>query len=142
MILKNWICENLFKNLNVLSNFTYGRLLIGKPSRGALREGFLGALGRPRGAPGTLLGRSWGALGALLGALGRSWSALGMLLGRSWGALGCSWGTWGALGALWGGLGALRGLFWHALGGLLGCSWGALGTSWGHLGAPKTQVIY
>ena len=63
----------------------------------------------------ALLGRSWGALGALLALLGRSWDALG----RSWGALGTlgallgrSWRSWVALGALLA---------------LLGRSWGALG---------------
>ena len=47
------------------------------------------------GALGALLGRSWGALGALLDALGRSQSALGVLWGRSWSDLGAIMSTLG-----------------------------------------------
>ena len=51
----------------------------------------LGALGVSWGARGTLVGHSWGALGALEALLG----ALGALLGRSWDVFERSWVIFG-----------------------------------------------
>ena len=72
-----------------------------------------------------------------------------MLLGRAWGALGALWVRsgallrcyWGALGALWGVLGALLGRSWGALG-VLGRSWGALGVLWGRLGVLLGRFLF
>ena len=49
------------------------------------------------------------SLGALLGALGRSWVALGTLLVRSWDALGRSWALLDALGRFWDTLDSIQG---------------------------------
>ncbi len=56
--------------------------------------------GGSKNDPKWLLGRSWGALGALLGSpgpLGRLLVSLGALLGRSWGVPGSSWCRLGSL---------------------------------------------
>ena len=61
----------------------------------------------------SVIGCSWGALGAHLGALGRSWGTLGALLGCSCGVLSRSWTafrrSWSTLGASWGALGRILG---------------------------------
>jgi hypothetical protein len=71
----------------------------------------------------ALLGRSWGALGALL-------AALGVVLERSWGVLRQTWAvlerTWAVSGAVLDDLGAA----WGCLGAALGVSLAALRRSW------------
>ena len=63
-------------------------------------EGSLGCLGRPHRAP---LGPSWPPTSPSWRALGRSWAllgALGTLLERSWNALGTLGRSWALLGVL------------------------------------------
>ena len=85
----------------------------------------------------SVIGVSWGALGALLGALRAllgtlvaSWgalaplfAALGSLLGRSWRVLGRSWGAFGRILGRLGGIlgkiskkGRVRSVFWSHFG--------------------------
>ena len=124
-------------------------------------------LSRPlprRGVQMSLLGPSWGALGALLGGLGAvlgsSWGPLGALLGRlgallgpSWGALGAvlgaSWEPWRPLGAILEAIDQRRGAptqpppsgaLKPSLGALLGRSWGALGVPLGPSWGPSRSL--
>ena len=81
--------------------------------------------GPPKGHFGTH-GGPWGSR-ALLGLFQ---AAPGQLLGRSWGTLGAPWGhSWWLLGSLGPSLGCSRPL-WGRPGGFLGLLWGVLGGSW------------
>ena len=79
----------------------------------------------------SILGPSWGHLGAILAYLGPRWP----FLERSWAVFGRSWSHLGAslvyLEPSWGHLGVILGPFLP----YLGQSWAVLGRSWGHLGA-------